>query len=202
MRRIAMYDYRRLTPEQREQILVGRKKRGLPWHSPPHYGGESHAFLITAACFDHRPILEQPERLSEFYDALVTGIDKELNLQPIAWVIQPNHYHILVKTDLDLLRPWLGRLHNGKSTQWNREDKTPERKVWFRFMDRRMRSENHYYATLNYIHANPAKHGYVQKATDWPWSSLHDYMETCGRDELIRWWRRYPVNDYGKGWDD
>jgi putative transposase len=197
-----MYDYRHMTPEQRTQIIAGRKERGLPWHAPPHYGGESNIFLITAACFDHRSIMEHPDRLTEFQDALVSGMEEALQIRPVAWVVQPNHYHILVKTDLDILKPWIGRLHNGKSTQWNREDTTPKRKVWYRFTDRRMRSEKHYYATLNYIHANPAKHGYVQKTTDWPWSSLHDYMKTCGRDELIRLWQRYPVKDYGKGWDD
>ena len=116
--------------------------------------------------------------------------------------MQPNHYHVLIQADLDFLRPWLGRLHNGKATQWNREDETPQRKVWYRFTDRRMRGENHYYATLNYIHANPVRHGYVTNARDWPWSSLHDYVERFGRDTLARWWREYPIGDYGKGWDD
>jgi putative transposase len=197
-----MYTYRCMTPGQRQQILAGRKARGFPWHAPPHYGGELNLFLITAACFEHRSILADPGRLTEFSDALVIGMQKNLGLRAVAWVVQPNHYHILVRTDPDVLGPWLARLHNGKSTQWNREDETPKRKVWHRFADRRMRSENHYYATLNYIHANPVKHGHVSKATDWPWSSLHDYLETCGRDTLARWWRQYPVKDYGKGWDD
>ena len=197
-----MYAYRRMTSEERKQVLAQRKKRRLSWHAPPHYGGETNIFLITAACFEHRPLLASPERLEDFCNALINGVSKYLGRSVIAWVVQPNHYHILVRSDLDLLRPWIGRLHNGKSTQWNREDGLPKRKVWYRFADRRMRSDDHYYATLNYIHANPVKHGYVQKALDWPWSSLHDYLETFGREELSRWWRQYPVKDYGKGWDD
>ncbi len=129
-------------------------------------------------------------------------MEKHLHIQTIAWVVQPNHYHILVQTDLDMPGPWLGRLHNGKSTQWNHEDGTPKRKVWRRFSDRQIRSERHFYASLNYIHANPVKHELVRSAVDWPWSSLHKYIETCGRDTLVRWWRQYPIMDYGKGWDD
>lgn len=197
-----MYAYRRMTPEQRKQVLALRQKSRMPWHVPPHYGGETNIFLITAACFEHECILQSHERLQEFSDALVNGMQEYLGRSVIAWVVQPNHYHILVQSDLDVLKPWVGRLHNGKATQWNREDAIPKRKVWYRFSDRRMRNENHYYATLNYIHANPVKHGYAQKASDWPWSSLHNYMETYGREELTRWWRQYPVKDYGKGWDD
>jgi putative transposase len=33
--------------------------------------------------------------------------------------------------------------------------------------------ENH----MNYIHYNPVKHGLVERARDWPWTSLHRLME-------------------------
>jgi putative transposase len=197
-----MYDYRRMNPEERKRILKGRQIKGFPWHAPPHFGGKKNTFLITGACYDHRPILSSPDRLTEFSEAFLRGIHNVLGASVQAWVIQPNHYHVLLSVDLDILRPWIGRLHNGKSTQWNREDGTPKRKVWHRFSDRGIRSEGHYYATLNYIHANPVKHGYVEHASDWPWSSLHEYIEEYGRDMLLKWWRNYPIGDYGKGWDD
>ena len=31
-----MYRWRKLSPEERERILLGRQRRGYPWHSPPH----------------------------------------------------------------------------------------------------------------------------------------------------------------------
>jgi putative transposase len=147
-------------------------------------------------------VLVTPARLTEFAEALVLGLKNDLGVEVQAWVVLPNHYHLLAPTDLDVFRPWIARLHNGKSTQWNREDRSPGRKVWHRFSDRKIRSEGHYYASLNYIHANPVKHGYVEKANDWPWSSLHVYLEEFGRDVLMDWWKRYPVGDYGRGWDD
>jgi len=30
---------------------------------------------------------------------------------------------------------------------------------------------------MNYIHYNPVKHGLVERARDWPWTSLHRLME-------------------------
>ena len=197
-----MYEYQHLTDKERRQLIAERRRRKLPWHEPPHFGGRYEPFFFFFACFRHHPILTTPDRLTEFTSALIDGLYKDLNVTPDAWVVQPNHYHVLMRVDLDVLRPWLARLHNGKATQWNREDATPKRRVWYRFMDRSIRSERHTFATLNYIHANPVKHGYVPKAQDWPWSSFHEYLAAFGRESLERWWYEYPVKDYGKGWDD
>jgi len=68
--------------------------------------------------------------------------------------------------------------------------------------DRVMRSERHYWATLNYIHHNPVHHGYVERWPDWPWSSASGFLEQLGRDEAEQIWLEYPIEDYGKGWDD
>ena len=64
-----------------------------------------------------------------------------------------------------------------------------------------MRSERHYFTTLNYIHNNPVKHGYVDKWGDWPCSSYHWYLENKGRDWLLELWHEFPVLNYGDQWD-
>jgi len=64
-----------------------------------------------------------------------------------------------------------------------------------------MRSDRHFLATINYIHHNPVHHRYVERWTEWPWSSAVDYLQTVGRDEAERLWRDYPVLDYGAKWD-
>lgn len=197
-----MYDYRTMTPQEREEVVAERKRRGWPWHAPPHFGGETNTYMISAACYEHSPVVASPTRLTEFSEALVLGLKADLGVDVQAWVVLPNHYHLLVQIDLDVFRPWIARIHNGKSTQWNREDGTLGRKVWYRFSDRRVRSQRHYYASLNYVHANPVKHAYVARADEWPWSSLPRYLDQVGRERLVEWWIRYPVRDYGKGWDD
>ncbi len=84
----------------------------------------------------------------------------------------------------------------------NAEDHARGRQVWCRCQDRIMRSERHFYTSINYIHNNPVKHGYVKKWQEWPWSSVHWYLQEKTRDWLLDLWRQYPVLDYGKGWDD
>lgn len=124
-------------------------------------------------------------------------------MEILAWVILLNHYHLLARvTDFGALGDIFRLMHGPTSRQWNLEDATPGRKVWYRFTDRAIRSERHYYTTLNYIHYNPVKHGLVASPYDWAESSVHWYLECFGREWLRDLWIRYPVRDYGRGWDD
>jgi putative transposase len=190
-----------MTPEQRAQAVAERRGRKLPWHGPPHFEAEEGTYVLSAACFEHRELISPVSRLDEFSETLLDGLEK-LRSKVHAWVVMPNHYHVLAEVDLIQYRRRIARLHNGKSTQWNREDGAVGRKVWHRFSDRRVRNERHFYASLNYLHANPVKHGYAKKADEWPWSSLHGCLDSLGREKLVELWREYPVLEYGRGWDD
>ncbi|HEX6386905.1 MAG TPA: hypothetical protein VF177_19765 [Anaerolineae bacterium] len=105
-------------------------------------------------------------------------------------------------TEFEVLRDIFGQVHGRSSFEWNQEESLRGRKVWYRYGDRMIRSERHYYTTLNYIHYNPVKHGLVASPYDWLWSSVHWYLEEYGREWLRDVWRHYPVRDYGKNWDD
>ncbi len=197
-----MYRYREMTRRERARILAMRKIQRRPWHAPPHFDQTRGVYLISAACYEHGPIMAAETRRSEWQQAIRDHMDSDGRVDLRAWVVLPNHYHLLIEGDLRGFAHRIRRLHNGKATQWNREDNTPGRKVWHRFADRVIRSERHYFASLNYIHANPVKHGYAARADTWAWSSLSLYLEEVGRERLAEWWRRYPVRDYGKGWDE
>ena len=94
-----------------------------------------------------------------------------------------------------------GRLHGRTSFQWNGEDQQRGRKVWFNCVETGMKSERHFYATLNYVHHNPVHHGYARLWTDWPFGSASGFLEQAGRAEAERMWREYPLLDYGQNWD-
>ncbi|MBN2163855.1 MAG: hypothetical protein JXR25_11755 [Pontiellaceae bacterium] len=191
-----------MSREQRKEILRLRRQCRLPWHAPPHFDSGSYLYHVTAACYEHAPVLHSTDRLGEFESLLIDGLARDCVAEVRAWVILPNHYHLLLKTRLPEFGKWLHRLHNTTSTRWNGQDKSRGRKVWYCYADRRIRGEVHYFRTLNYIHANPVKHGYADLGGEWPWSSYFRYEEEYGRDTLVAWWRQYPVTGYGRGWDD
>ena len=198
------YTYRVLSPKEREEIVKLRRERGYPLHTPPHPYRDAGYYLITAAIFEHAPIMAEPHRRSEFETKLINAM-KEIQAEIIAWVVLPNHYHILVDIDsLDHVSAALKYLHGTTSRQWNIEDGlTEQRRVWYKFSDRMMRNEKHLHQTFNYVHYNPVKHGYIDDVYEWSWSSLYLYYETNGREWLRERWKiSPPPEDYGKGWDD
>lgn len=157
--------------------------------------------VVTGTCFEHCKILNTADRLRWFEDELLNCI-RDTQSACAAWCVLPNHYHTLVKiVDIKGFARSIGRLHGSTSFRVNSEDDARERQVWCRFQDRCMRSERHYYTTLNYIHNNPVKHGYVAKWQDWPFSSVHWYLERKSRDWLLDLWLEYPVLNYGDKWD-
>lgn len=188
----------------RAEVLTHRKRQGRPWHGPPHFTGQqTRQYLITGACYEHASILgASPERMDAFASRLLSTLES-VEAVVHAWCVLPNHYHVLSTThDLPKLIAQMGKLHGSTSFAWNGEDGEPGRQCWHRATDRAMRSQEHFWATLNYLHHNPVRHGYVSKWQDWPWSSARDYLAKQGTDEAARIWKAFPVLDYGAGWDD
>ncbi len=192
-----MYDYREWTPEQRKAAVANRIQRGLPWHSPPHLDEPGRFRIITGTCFEHAHVLNSATRIGWFEQQLLSHM-RDQAADCTAWVVLSNHYHILVRIgDIREFCRRQGQLHGHTSFELNQQDGTRGRKVWYRCQDRCMRSERHYYTTINYIHDNPVKHGFVEKWEDWPYSSIHWYLKNKGRDWLVELWREYPVLNYG-----
>jgi len=197
-----MYQYRKLTDQEKADILRQRKARGYPPHSPPLLGIDDRHYLLTAACYEHRAIINTQSRRQVLTDTIFEiFVSRGMNI--LAWVILPNHYHLLVNvTMFGHLSEIFRLIHGRTATQWNREDGQLGRKVRHRFSDRAIRNEGHYYTTLNYIHFNPVKHGHCASPYDWDASSVHWYLEEMGRAWLRDVWSQYPVLDYGKKWDN
>jgi len=139
-----------------------------------------------------------PARRTAFEDQLLSEMD-EAQAEITGWVILTNHYHFLVGVQsLEHISAVLKRLHGTTARAWNLEDNlTGQRRVWYRFRDRYIRDEHHYYHALNYIHYNAVKHGYAESPYNWPWSSVHLYSDTYGQQWLRKRWIEEPI---GEAW--
>ncbi|HNT74633.1 MAG TPA: transposase [Anaerolineae bacterium] len=196
-----MYEYRKLTIEERIKLVEERRQLGFPPHDPPHPIRDATYYLLTATCFEHQHHMRVDTRRRQVLDMLF----EQCTLQGVeirAWVVVPNHYHILAYVpDFDALSDIFRKIHGPTSRWWNQEDDTAGRKVWYRYADRAIRSDRHYYTTLNYIHYNPVKHHWVDSPYDWQESSLAWYLSHYGREWLRELWVNYPLRSYGEGWD-
>ena len=67
-----------------------------------------------------------------------------------------------------------------KTAGWvNRLDGTIGRKVWFNYRETRLTHEKSYLARLNYVHTNPARHGLVAVANQYPFCSAAWFERTA-----------------------
>ncbi|MEI8039624.1 MAG: hypothetical protein WCJ14_14665 [Verrucomicrobiota bacterium] len=193
------YLWRKLTPEKQQAILHYRQLLKRPWHRPPHYQQGAIHYHLVGACFQHQPYIGHSHaRMAEFSELLLASLPES----PAAWCVLPNHYHVLVRcADVKSAVRTLGKLHGSTSFRWNGEENQRGRQIWHAASDRSMRNADHFWSTVNYIHHNPVKHGYVDHWLEWPFSSASDFLDSVGREQALELWRQYPILDYGNGWD-
>jgi putative transposase len=109
-------------------------------------------------------------------------------------VILPNHYHIVVRIEEQRTIPTLiQRLHARSALQFNREDHTPGRQVWWNYWDRCLWTEGDLCSRINYIHRSPVKHGYVASPEEWPHSSWHQFAALDPASEPASALARFPA---------
>lgn len=197
-----MYLWRKLNDKQRAELLEFRRFNNRAWHSPHHRESQHGRYLLTGACYEHRPIVGlNPKRLADFSGRLLKIL--EANCEEVyAWCVLPNHYHALAlaRKLSDLLRS-IGQLHGRTSFDWNGADNERGRKVWFNCAETAMKSDRHFWATLNYVHNNPVHHAYVNQWQDWPFSSGAAFLKQTGRERAAELWKAYPIRQYGRDWD-
>ena len=89
----------------REEVLARRKLWHRPWHGPPHFSGQqTDQYLITVTCYEHAPILGSSDERMDDFVLLVHQAFEDAEATIHAWVLLPNHYHVLATVaDLTLL---------------------------------------------------------------------------------------------------
>ena len=196
------YPADRRTPEQNEALVAERVVRGLPWHAPPHPDRDGGWYLVTAACYRHRRQFTAHAELTALARRLTEAV-AEAGWECGGWVVLPNHYHLLLGVpSLKTVGAALGRVHGRASRYANERDGTPGRRVWYRYSDRRVRSERHFATCLHYLFMNPVKHGYVENPRAWRWSSLGAWLEERGDEAFADLRTNYPLREFGRSWDD
>jgi putative transposase len=125
-------------------------------------------------------LLREPALASIVEAALLHGAGQRYEL--IAWVIMPNHVHVLIAPAEnhalpDIVQAWkswtakaINRERGGVGTVWQRE-----------FFDRFVRDDGHLVAAIAYIEENPVKAGLVARVADWRFGSAWEGHQSRAR---------------------
>jgi len=149
--------------------------------------------------------------LVDEFDFLRSSINEVKKQHPFildAMVVLPDHLHVLLtlpSDDNDFATRWM-LIKAGFSRQLpkleriNKSRKTKgERGIWQRrYWEHLIRNDKDFENHVDYIHYNPVKHGYVQFARDWQYSTIHKYIDN---GLLSREWGQ-SYDDGGKNYGE
>ncbi len=98
-----------------------------------------------------------------------------------AWVMLPDHLHAvwtLPDDDRDAAMRW-----SLIKTRFAEHVDTVGGAIWQRrYRERRIHDDAALRRHVHDVHANPVKHGYVARAIDWPYSSIHRHIREGALD--------------------
>ncbi|MGQ0619809.1 MAG: REP-associated tyrosine transposase [Panacagrimonas sp.] len=155
----------------------------MPQYSRAFVPGGS--FFFTVALLERRRAL-----LTDHVDALRAAFTHVRAARPFtieAIVVLPDHLHCiwtLPPDDADFSTRWrliksrFARSLPAGERLSDRRLAKKERGIWQRrFWEHVIRDERDFRHHVDYIHFNPVKHGLVQQAFDWQYSSFHRFVE-------------------------
>ena len=154
----------------------------MPNYRQDHTPGATWFFTVTLADRKSSLLLDQIGRLRES----VRHVRRQWPFHIDAWVVLPEHMHAvwtLPEGDDDFSTRWRliksrfsRELPRRESISRSRTRKG-ERGIWQRrFWEHRIRDERDFRRHVDYIHSNPVKHGHVERAIDWPFSTFSRYV--------------------------
>ncbi|MFO0857280.1 MAG: transposase [Phycisphaerales bacterium] len=154
---------------------------------------ESGVRFLTFSCHGRLPLLGNAKIRDVFVESLLR-MREEFDVTLYAWVVMPEHVHLLIRPDKSADRPllWLKMsVAQRVLNRWRELDSPLLSKLqvngsprfWLKGggFDRNVRAEGEFSETVNYIHRNPVTRGLVERPEDWTWSSVQWWM---GKDTV------------------
>jgi len=162
-----------------------------------HFNDPGHIHFLTFSCLNRWPLLLNKRSIQWFLDSLFKTC-REWEYELWCYTVMPNHVHLIVRPlkdeykiskFLQAVKQPVARKANKwlsvHSLVW-KERLTVVRasgKREFHFWqagggyDRNLVSEKSVRKTIDYIHDNPVRKGFVRNASEWKWSSARWFEE-------------------------
>jgi putative transposase len=176
--------------------MTPHRKKVKSYNTP----GDAHE--LTFSCFRRLPLLNQDRTRQWFVEAMVQA-RRRRNLAIWAYVIMPEHVHVLIWPrdeiyEVRLIRTALKVPVQRRALRYLRQeapsfleklrDEQPNGDLHYRFWqrgggyDRNITELATLHQMIEYIHWNPVRRGLVEQPTEWLWSSARFY---AGLDQVL-----------------
>jgi putative transposase len=135
-------------------------------------------YFVTSKTHLNRKLFKD-EKNAQILLNCIDNLRKEGRYLLLAFVIMPDHLHILLRPDGEQeISKIMHSIKRGSSRlinqMWSRKGPVWQR----RFYERIIRDEKEFWEKVNYIYNNPVKAGLVESPEDYPYSSANPKIET------------------------
>ena len=129
-------------------------------------------------------MFHDPSDYEAFTELMVRSCER-LPMRILGWCLMPNHFHFILwplrDGDLGRWMHWLLTAH----VQRHRRRHLTVGRIWQgRFHAPPIQRDNHLFTVMRYVERNPLRAGLVERAQDWPWSSLRNRIGDSRRPLL------------------
>lgn len=135
-------------------------------------------YFFTVVTANRRPLFSGDSEL-EILRRAYRRVERERPFKTLAAVILPDHIHCIWQLpDADTDFP--GRWKKIKRLTINGLERTGfDGPFWqSRFWEHLIRDEEDLRTHMDYVHYNPVRHGFSERASDWAASSIHRYIRS------------------------
>jgi putative transposase len=129
-------------------------------------------------------LFDEPRDYEAFLAVLEEGRART-EIQILAYCVMPNHFHLLTRTtkpnQLSDFMKWF-QLTHAKRWHGHRGSRGIGAVYQGRFRAVPVQHDTHFLVAARYVERNPLRAGLVERAEDWPWSSLR---QRCSNSHLV-----------------
>lgn len=139
---------------------------------------ESGIYHVVSRGVGRCVIFEDDTDRVRFLEKLVK-VFAEHDIELHAWCLMSNHFHLLVRSDLDRLAMAMKHLNSTYALYFNKRYGRVGHLFQGRFKSEPVGEDRYYLTVLRYIHQNPQKAG-ICSADEYRWSSYREYVGESG----------------------
>ena len=138
------------------------------------YYGSGQIYFVTAVTYHRLAILADHTDL--FWESI--GKIKEITeFDLIAWVIMPDHFHVLIDPKTSSLAGIMKRVKISFAFLYREKLHLYRGRTWqSRYWDHVIRDQKDWNHHVDYVHYNPVKHRMARSPFAWKESSIHKYF--------------------------
>lgn len=113
-----------------------------------------------------------------------------VSVEIFAFCIMPNHFHMILRPTGDSdLSAFMALMTMRHSKRWHRRRSSVGGGAVYqgRFRASAIETDRYFIAACRYVEANPVRAQLVERAEDWPWSSLYQRVKNCQLLPMATW---------------